>query len=136
MAAALNKSSPWLVDSEFDAASGTVSCGFRVIEAGDLRPEMFKEGSELERIPLLVRGFTSKWPAHQKWERSQLIELFGNKVEHFIYMSSAGVYKKSLTMPHVCALHTDAPTAADEQATPPQHEQARWHSTGTPVVQK
>jgi len=29
-----------------------------------------------------------------------LIELFGNKVEHFIYMSSAGVYKKSLTMPH------------------------------------
>ena len=42
-----------------------------------------------------------------------LIELFGNKVEHFIYMSSAGVYKKSLTMPHVCALHTDAPTAAD-----------------------
>ena len=79
MAAALNKSSPWLVDSEIDAASGAVSCGFRVIEAGDLRPEMFQEGSELERVPLLVRGFTSKWPAHEKWERSQFIELFGNK---------------------------------------------------------
>jgi len=56
-----------------------------------------------------------------------LIELFGNKVEHFIYMSSAGVYKKSLTMPHVCALHTDAPTAADEQAAPPQHVRMAQH---------
>jgi len=30
-----------------------------------------------------------------------LIEMFGKKVDHFVYMSSAGVYKKSLTMPHI-----------------------------------
>ena len=56
-----------------------------------------------------------------------LIELFGNKVEHFIYMSSAGVYKKSLTMPHVCALHTDAPTAADNCSG--QTGRARGHAS-------
>jgi hypothetical protein len=30
-----------------------------------------------------------------------LADLFHNKVEHFVYMSSAGVYKKSLVMPHI-----------------------------------
>ncbi len=30
-----------------------------------------------------------------------LIELFGNTVEHFIYVSSAGVYLKSEQMPHI-----------------------------------
>jgi nucleoside-diphosphate-sugar epimerase len=30
-----------------------------------------------------------------------LVDLFGREVEHFIYMSSAGVYKKSLSMPHM-----------------------------------
>lgn len=30
-----------------------------------------------------------------------LVELFGNTVEHFIYVSSAGVYLKSEQMPHV-----------------------------------
>jgi nucleoside-diphosphate-sugar epimerase len=29
-----------------------------------------------------------------------LVDLFGSKAEQFVYMSSAGVYKKSLTMPH------------------------------------
>lgn len=30
-----------------------------------------------------------------------LADLFKGKLEHFVYMSSAGVYKKSLVMPHV-----------------------------------
>ena len=81
LAAALNKTSPWLADPEFDAQSlsDSPTCGFRVLEASDLLPEMFAEGGELERVPLLVRGLTSKWPAHEKWERTQLIDLFGNK---------------------------------------------------------
>lgn len=34
-------------------------------------------------------------------DTAPLADMFNGKVEHFIYMSSAGVYKKSLTMPHV-----------------------------------
>ena len=30
-----------------------------------------------------------------------LVELFGDKVQHFVYVSSAGVYRKSDQMPHV-----------------------------------
>jgi len=33
-------------------------------------------------------------------DTAPLADLFNGKVEHFIYMSSAGVYKKSLLMPH------------------------------------
>lgn len=33
-------------------------------------------------------------------DTAPLIEIFNGKVEHFIYMSSAGVYKKSPLMPH------------------------------------
>jgi nucleoside-diphosphate-sugar epimerase len=29
-----------------------------------------------------------------------LVDIFGDKVDHFVYMSSAGVYKKSLFYPH------------------------------------
>jgi len=38
-------------------------------------------------------------------ETAPLVDLFNGKVKHFIYMSSAGVYKKSLLMPH---FETDA----------------------------
>jgi len=34
-------------------------------------------------------------------DTAPLADLFNGKVEHFIYMSSAGVYKKSLLMPHI-----------------------------------
>jgi len=33
-------------------------------------------------------------------DTAPLVELFNGKVEHFVYMSSAGVYKKSPLMPH------------------------------------
>lgn len=33
-------------------------------------------------------------------DTAPLADLFNGKVEQFIYMSSAGVYKKSLLMPH------------------------------------
>ena len=33
-------------------------------------------------------------------DTAPLADMFNGKVEHFIYMSSAGVYKKSLMMPH------------------------------------
>lgn len=33
-------------------------------------------------------------------DTAPLADLFNGKVEHFVYMSSAGVYKKSLVMPH------------------------------------
>ena len=33
-------------------------------------------------------------------DTAPLADLFKDKVEHFIYMSSAGVYKKSVLMPH------------------------------------
>ena len=33
-------------------------------------------------------------------DTAPLADMFIGKVEHFIYMSSAGVYKKSLMMPH------------------------------------
>jgi nucleoside-diphosphate-sugar epimerase len=34
-------------------------------------------------------------------DTAPLADLFNGKVEHFVYMSSAGVYKKSPLMPHV-----------------------------------
>ena len=34
-------------------------------------------------------------------DTAPLADMFNGKVDHFIYMSSAGVYKKSLTMPHI-----------------------------------
>lgn len=34
-------------------------------------------------------------------DTAPLADLFNGKVEHFIYMSSAGVYKKSPIMPHI-----------------------------------
>lgn len=34
-------------------------------------------------------------------DTAPLADIFNGKVEHFVYMSSAGVYKKSLMMPHV-----------------------------------
>eukprot|EP00595_Chromulina_sp_UTEXLB2642_P000009 CAMPEP_0196762020 /NCGR_PEP_ID=MMETSP1095-20130614/1353_1 /TAXON_ID=96789 ORGANISM="Chromulina nebulosa, Strain UTEXLB2642" /NCGR_SAMPLE_ID=MMETSP1095 /ASSEMBLY_ACC=CAM_ASM_000446 /LENGTH=329 /DNA_ID=CAMNT_0042112239 /DNA_START=73 /DNA_END=1059 /DNA_ORIENTATION=+ len=34
-------------------------------------------------------------------DTAPLADIFNGKVEHFVYMSSAGVYKKSLIMPHV-----------------------------------
>lgn len=34
-------------------------------------------------------------------DTAPVADLFNGKVEHFIYMSSAGVYKKSLLMPHI-----------------------------------
>lgn len=34
-------------------------------------------------------------------DTAPLADLFNGKVEHFVYMSSAGVYKKSVVMPHV-----------------------------------
>ena len=33
-------------------------------------------------------------------DTAPLADLFNGKVEHFVYMSSAGVYKKSPLMPH------------------------------------
>lgn len=33
-------------------------------------------------------------------DTAPLVEIFNGKVKHFVYMSSAGVYKKSFTMPH------------------------------------
>ena len=36
-----------------------------------------------------------------------LVELFGKSVEHFVYMSSAGVYKKSVLFPHSEESETD-----------------------------
>lgn len=34
-------------------------------------------------------------------DTAPLADMFNGKVEHFVYMSSAGVYKKSPTMPHI-----------------------------------
>lgn len=34
-------------------------------------------------------------------DTAPLADLFNGKIDHFVYMSSAGVYKKSLLMPHV-----------------------------------
>lgn len=34
-------------------------------------------------------------------DTAPLADIFNGKVEHFVYMSSAGVYKKSLQMPHI-----------------------------------
>ncbi|NJL21925.1 MAG: NAD-dependent epimerase/dehydratase family protein [Leptolyngbyaceae cyanobacterium SM1_3_5] len=34
-------------------------------------------------------------------DTAPLVELFGDKVQHFVYVSSAGVYRKSDQMPHV-----------------------------------
>ena len=36
-----------------------------------------------------------------------LVEMFGKSVDHFVYMSSAGVYKKSVTFPHTEESETD-----------------------------
>lgn len=35
-----------------------------------------------------------------------LIDMYKNSVDHFIYMSSAGVYKKSVVMPHIEVNHS------------------------------
>lgn len=34
-------------------------------------------------------------------DTAPLADMFNGKVEHFVYMSSAGVYKKSPIMPHI-----------------------------------
>lgn len=66
--AALNLSSPWLSDEAFLAQS-QVLCGFRVVQASDINADMFREAdSEMSRTPLLIRGLTSKWPAHERWQ--------------------------------------------------------------------
>ena len=81
LAMVLDATSPWKEDVEFDAKSTSEvpECGFKELLANDLRPEMFQEGGELESTPLLIRGLTAKWPANENWERSKLIEKYGNK---------------------------------------------------------
>jgi hypothetical protein len=34
-------------------------------------------------------------------DTAPLADLFNGKIEHFVYMSSAGVYKKNVLMPHI-----------------------------------
>ena len=36
-----------------------------------------------------------------------LVDIMKGKVEHFVYMSSAGVYKKNVVMPHIEGDETD-----------------------------
>ena len=45
--------------------------------------------------------YTHVYLGRESADTEPLVDLFGRQVEHFIYMSSAGVYKKSLTMPHM-----------------------------------
>jgi UDP-glucose 4-epimerase len=45
--------------------------------------------------------YTHVYIGRESADTEPLVDLFGRQVEHFIYMSSAGVYKKSLTMPHM-----------------------------------
>lgn len=81
LTAVLDKDSSWQQDQEFQTQSNAEvpTCGFIQLDASDLRPEMFQEGGEFESAPLLIRGLTAKWPAHAKWARTNLIELYGNK---------------------------------------------------------
>lgn len=37
----------------------------------------------------------------EQGDTAPLADIFRGKVEHFVYMSSAGVYKKSTIMPHI-----------------------------------
>lgn len=63
-------------------------------------------------------------------DTAPLVEMFNGKIEHFIYMSSAGVYKKSPVMPH---------HEGDEEDTNSRHKgkletEAYLRSSGIPFT--
>lgn len=85
------KKLPKETDEEFETRSKATN----YIKGDRKNPESLKEqlGSESFDVIYDMNG-------REAADTIPLVDMFKNKVEHFVYMSSAGVYQKSPLMPH------------------------------------
>jgi len=79
-------------ESEFEARLKST----RIIHGDRQKPEDMKAklGSERFNVIYDMNG-------REASDTAPLADMFNGKVDHFVYMSSAGVYKKSVVMPHI-----------------------------------